>query len=369
MSLGDLDSRVSVLLVAHTRLSLGYLRDYQRLLTTDRRICFSVTRARDDYSAGVDTVLDELGMRRLPYCVAVRREWDLALFATHGSEIFFQGAATRAHIQHGLGAGKLVNGQDFTYGPKWALWEGRPKFDAMFEASHAVAARARAACPPLKNRIIVVGDIRADRVLAAAANRRRYRAQLGLAENEVAVLVISTFGPHGMLGRYGLAYLDQALSLGAPYRVLLTMHPHLWTGRHDNRLRLGAALDPRRRTNGLVVCGPDDDFVPYLAAADIAVTDHSSLGLYWALLARPTVTVPVPSHVINLAAPIAALRAGSPLAGEPAELRDALDRATHTFDPRLFAPHRRTLVSNRGRAAETIRGLLYRLLDLTTPGP
>jgi hypothetical protein len=67
---------------------------------------------------------------------------DLALFGTHGSEIFFT-AAARVHIQHGLGAGKLVDGQDYTYGPKWALWDGTPTYDRMLEASHAVAACPR----------------------------------------------------------------------------------------------------------------------------------------------------------------------------------------------------------------------------------
>jgi hypothetical protein len=57
----------------------------------------------------------------MPYCVAVRRAWDLALFGTLGSEIFFT-AGARVHIQHGLGAGKLAGGQDYTYGPKWALF-------------------------------------------------------------------------------------------------------------------------------------------------------------------------------------------------------------------------------------------------------
>jgi hypothetical protein len=109
-------------------------------------------------------------LRRIPYCAAVRRSWDLALFGAHGSEIFFT-AGARVHIQHGLGAGKLVDDRDCTYGPKWALWEGAPKYDRMLEASHAVRRYAVAACPPLAGHISLVGDLRADRLLAADRDR------------------------------------------------------------------------------------------------------------------------------------------------------------------------------------------------------
>jgi hypothetical protein len=117
---------LTVLLVAYTRLSLGYLVEHHALLGGDPHIGFAVTRARDDNAAGLDAAIDRLGLWRVPYCAAVRMPWDMALFASHGSEIFFERAACRVHIQHGLGAGKLVDGQDFIYGPRWSLWDGTP---------------------------------------------------------------------------------------------------------------------------------------------------------------------------------------------------------------------------------------------------
>jgi hypothetical protein len=78
-----------VLLVAHTRLSLGYVLDHYRLLRQDPGLRFTLTRAPDQYPAGVEEMMGGTGLRRVPYCVAVRRPWDLALFGTHGSEVFF----------------------------------------------------------------------------------------------------------------------------------------------------------------------------------------------------------------------------------------------------------------------------------------
>jgi hypothetical protein len=336
------------------------------LLTGDDRIEFAVTRGPDDYGTGVEQAMAMLEIARLPYCAAVRRPWDLALFATHGSEVFFTRTATRVHIQHGLGAGKLVDGQDFTYGPKWSLWEGQPKYDLMLEASHEVRRRAVASCPLLRDRIEVVGDLRADQLTRADASRSEHRRRLGLSASDVAVLFISTFGPHGMLGRHGFGFVDEALRWGSPFRVMLVLHPHLWAGRRDERHRLTDLLLPRERRR-LIVCGPDQDWRPVLAVADVAVIDHSSLALYWALLARPTVAVPVPSHALSLSAPIAALRAASPLAAEPAELSGAVLSSRERFDARRFAAHRGVIRSFPGQAAERTRAALYRRILLPLP--
>jgi hypothetical protein len=148
--------------------------------------------------------------------------------------------------------------------------------------------------------------------------------------------------------------------------VMLVLHPHLWTGRRDERRRLAELLLPRER-RGLIACGPDQDWRPALAAADVAVIDHSSLALYWALLARPTVAVPVPSHALSLSAPIAVLRAASPLAAEPAELSGAVLSARERFDTRPFAAHQGVIRSFPGQAAERTRAALYRRLLLPLP--
>lgn len=356
-----------ILLVAHTRLSLGYVLDHYRLLAPDPALRFTLTRAPDQYSAGVEEMMDATGLPRLPYCVAVGRPWNLALFGTHGSEIFFSRAAARVHIQHGLGAGKLVDGQDYTYGPRWALWDGKPKYTLMLEASHAVRRRAVAACPPLADRITVTGDMHADRLLAADRDRHAHRAALGITLGERAVLIASTFGPNGLLARHGLALADELLATPGT-RALLTVHPHVWAGRHDHRATLAAQLEAREK-RGLITCGPGQDWTPYLAAADVAVIDHSSIGLYYALLGRPALAVPVPDRAVNPAAPVAILRALSPELTRPGNLAADITAAADRFDPDRTARLRRDLLSYRGQAADRTTAALYKLLGCPAPGP
>ena len=117
------------------------------------------------------------------------------------------------------------------------------------------------------------------------------------------------------------------------------------------------------------MCGPDRDWAPFLAAADAAVTDHSSLGLYYALLARPTVAVPVPDRAVNPAAPVAVLRALSPAAPGGGDLAAAVRAAAVRFDPGAFAGCRRGLTAYPGQAAARTKAVLYELLGRSAPGP
>lgn len=351
------------LLVAHTRLSWRYVRQHARLLHGDPRIQLVVAAAPDDYGAGLDAELLDSGYPPVGLRDAITQPWDLALFGTHGSDVFFGRTAARVHVPHGIGAGKRVAGEDFTYGPRWSLWRGRPKYDAMLEASHAVRDHAVAGCPQLEPVIKVVGDLAADRLLASLPKRNAYRRTLGITSGQTAVLVISTWGPHGLMPRFGHRLLPTMVRLDRQYRVVLTMHPHLWAGEHDDRRRWARHLSPYVRA-GLLVCGPDDDWVPYLAATDVAVIDHGSLGVYWTLLARPTLTVQVPEDLPVTGSPIAGLHDDSPTLTDPADLGEAVDKALVTFDPEHFADQRATIVSYPGQAARRSREVLYRLLDL-----
>ena len=143
--------------------------------------------------------------------------------------------------------------------------------------------------------------------------------------------------------------------------------PHVWAGRHDHRAGLGGPLASRAQA-GLIVCGPDRDWVPFLAAADAAVIDHSSLGLYYALLARPTVAVPVRDRAVNPAAPVAVLRALSPAVTGGGDLAAAVRAAAGRFDPAAFAACRRGLTAYRGQAAARTQAVLYELLGRPVPG-
>ncbi|MCM3921547.1 CDP-glycerol glycerophosphotransferase family protein [Frankia sp. AiPs1] len=369
-----------VVLVAHPRLSTSYVRAHYEILAADERLRFFITQAPDGMNAGVQDAIDHLvadsdhRVTPIPFERAVRRDWDLALFGTHGSRERFGDDVPCIHIQHGIGAGKQVLDDDFTYGRLWAIRQdgprmGEPLYAAMLESSYTVRDRAVRRVPELADRIRVVGDVFADRLLEADSRRDEFRDLLGIRAEQTAVLFISTWGDHGLMGGdggAGLPRLRAAAALGDRYATLLSMHPHLWhadgvDGPRLWRQRLNPLAD-----SGLIVCGPDESWAPYLAAADVAIIDHSSLCLYYGILERPSIAVPVQGDQINPAAPIAALRAASPLLRDPADLRATLHTALSTFDQRLV-PGRDRIVAHPGASATRIAAVLYDILSLDPP--
>lgn len=262
---GDRD----VVLVAHTRLSTNYVRAHYEILAADERLRFSITQAPDGMSAGVQDAIDQLvadsdhRVTPIPFERAVRRDWDLALFGTHGSRELFGDDVPCIHIQHGIGAGKQVLDDDFTYGRLWTIRQdgphaGEPLYTAMLESSYVVRDRAVRRVPELADRIRVVGDVFADQLLEADSRRGEFRELLGIRAEQTAVLFISTWGDHGLMGGdggAGLPRLRAAAALGDQYTTLLSMHPHLWHAAGVDGPRLWRQRLSPLADSGLIVCG------------------------------------------------------------------------------------------------------------------
>jgi hypothetical protein len=356
-----------VLLAVHTLLTLRYIRRHLNILRQDQRLAFYATQGADDYSVGVAAALPRLCLPMIPFDEAAAQQWDLALFATHGGEIFFRDTACKIHIQHGIGAGKRVDGHDFTYGRPWVLWEGRPKYDLMLESSHSTMRRAVAAVPELADRVRVVGDPFADDVLHGMQHRCRFRAQLGIEQGQTAVLLMSTWGQHGLLAAHGRDLLEAALRLPRKYKILLTMHDHLWTGGRDEASPWPSRLAQLPKDQ-FAICGLLQDWVPHVIAADVAILDHGSLGLYYALTCKPAITAHVPEYVVVPNAPATRLRACYPLLESTAHLQRVVDDVQRHHDPQAVGRFLGDITSYPGQAVPRIRAVLYERLRLSPLG-
>lgn len=361
-------SRKRVLMTAHTLLTLKYIRRHFDLLRADDRLAFYATQVGDDFSPGVSDALPHLGVPIVAFDEAIRQPWDVVLFATHGGASSFREASSKIHIQHGIGAGKRVNGSDFTYGRQWALWEGKPRYDVMLEASNSTKQRAIRTVPELADRITVVGDLFCDDILAGVERREAFRAQLGIHPGQTAVLFMSTWGPHGLFRARGIELLAAAQRLPPQYTFLVTMHNHLWAGRFDEPSSWPEhlAMLPEDR---FAICGPLDDWVPFVVAADLAVVDHGSLGLYYAMTRKPAMAIHVPDHVVTPDAPATQLRARYLALERVTDLEAVIQAALRQHPFQDIEPILRDITSFPGEAAARTRSVLYQQLQIPLPQP
>src|SRR5438067_13494182 len=110
------------------------------------------------------------------------------------------------------------------------------------------------------------------------------------------------------------------------------MNNHVWSGRTDQP-GSWPARRARVHRERFVICGPLADWVPYIVAADVAIVDHGSLGLYYALTRKPAITIHVPEHVVTPDAPATRLRARYPVIERAADLQSVIELALHTHRP------------------------------------
>ncbi len=139
----------------------------------------------------------------------------------------------------------------------------------------------------------LVGFPKVDDLVNGRWSARDVRAGLGLDPRRETVLYAPTFSPASSLHLAGEAIIESLLGSGR--NVIVKLHdrsivPHpKYTANVDWPLRL--ARFQGHRSYGFAT---DAHAGPYMAAADVLVTDHSTIGFEFALLDRPLVVFDAP---------------------------------------------------------------------------
>jgi CDP-glycerol glycerophosphotransferase (TagB/SpsB family) len=133
---------------------------------------------------------------------------------------------------------------------------------------------------------LVDGSIRRDAVLR----------KLRLDPSRPTILYAPTWSAHSSLNVMGIDLVERLLV--HPWNLIVKLHDRsrdpnpFYSGGVDWVTRLNAVMS--RETAHLAA---DADVCPYLAAADVMITDHSSAGFEYLLLDRPLVRIHIPDLI------------------------------------------------------------------------
>jgi hypothetical protein len=283
------------------------------------------------------------------------RNWDVIVMADH-MPLEYAASIPKVLIGHGVGSTRIVRGNVYRYDRKRVLdAHERPVYALMLDAGDATADVARRSVPECSSIIRVVGNLDTDDLLQLRADAPRTREILQ-AGGRVLVVVMSGWGPHALVPRYGAELLPELARLASTeaYSIVLTMHHNLWTGPWS-----GEWGDLVRSFTGphFHVVGPDEDAGPYLAAADVAVADHTSYAAKFSVLGKPIVPVHVPVDYLAPGGFARWLMENHNPIRSASELTEALGER-HEY--RLVgAPQS---ISHLGRSAELVRAAFLELL-------
>jgi hypothetical protein len=217
--------------------------------------------------------------------------------------------------------------------------------------------------------IRLVGMPRSDCLVDGTLHRDAVLESRGLDPSRPTVLYAPTWTPHSSLNAIGEAVVSGLVDAG--YTVLVKLHENSFDLAYENSggVDWAARLTPilQRGTARLI---REANASPWLVAADVLITDHSSVGFEYLLLDRPLVRIEMP-ELIN--------RANVPreyvdlLASASFTVRDAsgvLEQVERAFpDPRRGSETRREVAAELfyrpGGATRRAVRELYDVLELT----
>jgi hypothetical protein len=356
--------RRTVLLSCANSLMSEYLADFRDIFRDDPRLSFRALIGNWDNDSTESR--RRLGVPEVSRAWARRRPWDLVVTASHEGfeDITDRRRNACVFINHGIASGKLVNGEPYAYGKGALTAEGKPRYDRMLLPSQAVCRAAIELHPVLEPVVAATGFLQCDRVLEKSAERQPIRARLGLDPSDKAVFILSTWGPENLYHCYGDALLTEAKKLLGEYKFILNVHPNEFRPRTDGGRVWGEYLRSLQ-SHGFLFREPDADWMEYMAAADVVISDHTSLCLYAPLLALPVVFAPFKRDVLAPASLVLRLRDMSEeLQPDMSDLSSKLAAAIAQNDPAKQRAFTENVTSWPGQTAERIRQEVYAALRL-----
>lgn len=355
-----------ILLDTRSSLTATYLEDLREAFGDDSRLLFFKTVRPNIPVADRQRCLALVNCPEISYRSAKFYPWDLIVLADHPTDHIEDLTARSGvlRIPHGLGS-KLVNGQDYFYGPGLYARNGRLRYSCIFESSETRRDKFTAANPDLKDVIRLVGDLRIDKLLQFA-ERARSREKLNA---RPTVVLAGSWSSGNLFEKLGPQLFAEAASLLDQYAFIIRPHPHVFnvgTVAHSNNSPEKWKLYfEEQQKLGFVLSPPTDDPGWLLSAATVVICDDlSSMALYAAVLGKRIIMVRSGSDQVAPESFCARLAHIAPNLTSAADLREALVTALQQ-EPLASVKSLSSEINSRpGQSTQLVRSELYRLLNL-----
>ena len=275
-----------ILVDGHTPLNFTMVAPVFRAMQSDPRITFFFTASREHHR--IEYAYREAGdVRRVHPKRAAFGRFDAYVTSDFLWAPLPRGAP-RVQMFHGVGGKYGFDAPDRSMREWYRLFFVNERRLRNFVSCGAVDADSEA--------IRLVGMPKVDCLVDGTYERQTVVDSLGLDPARPTVLYAPTWSPASSLNGMG-PELVQALGR-LPINLIVKLHDRS----RDTRMRYSGGIDWIARLQPLLTPGrgaiaPGHDISPYLVAADLMITDHSSAGFEFLLLDRPIVRIHRPQLI------------------------------------------------------------------------
>jgi CDP-glycerol glycerophosphotransferase (TagB/SpsB family) len=359
-AVADATGRRYVLAHVRTPMHAGILDPVMRPLERDRRIVVRYIAERPGAEADIESAVG----RRLRWLPAGRTVWariDLFLSADPWTSPRLRRCAKRLNFFHGV-AGK------YDLDDPSALPIGLEAYDRVAFVNEDRMQRYLSKGVVSTDAAVLVGFPKSDALVNGEYDCRAIREWLGIDCERRTAIYAPTWSPASSLHLAGAGIVSSLAAAGwnvivRPHARSLDPDPQ-YSGGIDWRRRLRDMEAPHR-----VVLSTIADASPLLAASDLMITDHSTIGFEFCLVNRPLIVFDAPDLArvarINLEK-VALLRSAARVISRAGDVGRAADeemaQAARLASARQAVA--RTMFYDPGRATARAVALVYELLGM-----
>ena len=286
--LGHLTGPRRVLVDVRNPMHAAVLEPITAALERDPRVAVYYTAERPTVLA--DVFSSKRQDRIVTHGQAAWRRWDLYLSADPWTRPVLRRCARYANVFHGV-AGK------YDLDNPAHLPIAFHQFDRVLFINRDRMERYVSSGLVSRDRAILVGFPKVDRLVNGEYDAAAIRRALNLDATRPTVLYAPTWSPASSLSVAGEAIITTLADAG--WNVIVKLHSlsldaqtPKFSGGVDWRARMAAIERP-----GRIVHVEEPDASPLLAASDLMVTDHSTIGFEFFLLDRPLIVFDVPKLI------------------------------------------------------------------------
>jgi hypothetical protein len=360
-ALGRAFGRRRVLFDLRNAMNVAVLQPMFSALQADNRV--HVAFACEEPGRVAAAVRQAAGADVLDHDAVVWQRWDLYVSADPWTRPRLRRCSRSANFFHGVAGNSNLDDPS-------ALQTGFESFDRVgfINAERMDTYLKRGIVSA--DAAVLVGFPKADRLALGGYDASAIKRSLGLDTGRMTALYAPGWSPAGSLHAAGEQIVASLRDAGFNVIVKLhamSFHPAAkYNGGIDWRSRMDAVQEP-----GRVVHAIESDSSPLLAASDVLVTDHSTVGFEYCLLDRPIVLFEVPDLVrVARVNPeqVARLRGVARLVSRTEALGPAA--RDELAQPARLSAARRQLAARMfyeaGTATARALVIVYDLLQLTT---
>jgi hypothetical protein len=212
---------------------------------------------------------------------------------------------------------------------------------------------------------VVAGDPCLDRLRLSVPLRDRYRNAFGVHNGDSLVVVSSTWWSRSLFGSWPELFRQLMAELPVDqYRVAGILHPNLWYGHSPLQVRLWLADCVRA---GLMLVPPIEGWGAALIAADYVIGDHGAVTCYAAALNKPILLANFPDEEVAPGSCVDLMGKVAPRLDRDRPLLRQIEAAGEEFASGQYQEVAELITSVPGEAADRLRAVCYRLMDLPEP--